>query len=221
MTVAAMLAMAQPGLACEAPPPAVRDIAPPRFYADQAGTQIDPAQKAAHAAAVEPLKDFVAEVTSNADKAWKRSKPAAQAEVGLCAVDWIAVWAKGGALLGRMETKQAEYQRKWDHGALALAYLKVRRFASSEQQALIEPWLLALADAGRAFFDDPERKRKNHWYWLGLGIGATALATGSQPHWQLAKSIFADAMRDIGPDGAIAHELAREVRAPPCIASPD
>ena len=213
MIAAAVLTMAHPVLACEAPPPAVRDIALPRFYADQAGAVIDPQQKAAHAQAVAPLKDFVGEVTSFADKSWKRSKPSAQAEVGVCAAAWIAAWAKDGALLGRMETKQAEYERKWDHGALALAYLKVRRFASPEQRALIEPWLIKLADAGRAFFDDPQRKRNNHWYWLGLGVGATALATGSKPHWQLAKSIFDDAMRDIGPDGAIAHEMAREMRA--------
>lgn len=199
--------------ACGTPPAVVRDITLPRFYADKAGSEVDADLKAVHAAAVEPLTDFVGRVTSDADKAWKRSKPEAQAEAGRCAVAWMAAWAKGGALLGRMETKQAEYQRKWDHGGLALAYLKVRRFASPEQRGLIEPWLIKLADASRGFFDDPERKRNNHWYWLGLGFGATALATGSERHWQMAKGMFADAMRDIGPNGAIADEMARQSRA--------
>lgn len=199
--------------ACESAPPAIKDITLPRFYTDAAGSEVDPDAKLAHAAAVEPLRAFVSRVTSDADKAWTRTKLEARALAGGCAVSWIAAWAKDGALLGQMQTKQSEYQRKWDFGGLALAFLKVRHFASPEQRATIEPWLIKVAGAAYAFFDNPEHKRNNHWYWLGLGIGATALATGSEPHWQQARTIFMDAMRDIGLDGSIGHELSRQSRA--------
>ena len=199
--------------ACPAPPPAVRDLDLPRFYSDGEGSIVDPKQAAAHKAAVEPLTHFLREVASNADKSWRRGKAEAQREAGACAVAWIAAWARGGAWLGRMATRQAEYQRKWDLAGTALAYLKVRRFAGDAERAQIEPWLIRLADVTRAFFDDPARKRNNHWYWQGLALAAVALATDSKPHWQVARDIMEDAARDIAPDGTLAHELERKSRA--------
>lgn len=204
---------AWPALACPAPPAPIRDIALPRFYADKAGSVVDAELAEAHREAVEPINDFLRHVVSDADKAWRRSKPDAQAEVGTCAATWIAAWAKGRAWLGRMETRQSEYQRKWDHAGVSLAYLKVRRFATPAERAVIEPWLIELADAARAFFDDPERRRNNHWYWLGLGLGATGLATGSEKHWAMARGIFEDASRDIQANGTLPHEMERKGRA--------
>jgi poly(beta-D-mannuronate) lyase len=199
--------------ACPTPPAAVRDIALPRFYADAEGSEIDPKLAAAHKKAVEPLTAWLRHVVSDADKAWTRAKLKARDESARCALAWLAAWAKAGALLGRMETRQAEYQRKWDACGAALAWIKVKRYATPEQRAVVEPWLVRLADASRAFFDDTGRKRNNHWYWMGLLAGATAIATGSERHWKMAREIMADAARDIGPDGSLAHELDRKGRA--------
>lgn len=198
---------------CPHPPAAVRDIAVPRFYGDAEGSVVDPALAAAHKSAVAPLTDWLRHVTADADKAWKRVKPEARREAGRCAVAWLDAWARGDALLGRMETRQAEYQRKWDACGAALAWIKVRRFASPEERARVEPWLVRLADASRAFFDDGARKRNNHWYWMGLLAGATAIGTGSDRHWLMAREIMSDAARDIGADGTLAHELDRRSRA--------
>ena len=198
---------------CAAPPAPVKDLDIPRFYGDAKGSVIEPKQKALHDAAVEPLAAFLRDVTNAADKAHRRTKFAEKQEAATCALVWITAWAKGDAWLGRMAQAQAEYQRKWDLAGVALAYLKVKPFATPEQRRIIEPWLMRFADASRAFFDDRSHKRNNHWYWLGLAIGATALATDSERHWQIARGIMTDAARDIAADGTLAMEIERGGRA--------
>ena len=198
---------------CPAVPPAVVSLDVPRFYSDVAGTIVDPGLKAQHQQAVEPLTSFLRQVVSDADHAYSRSAPKSQAEEADCALTWLQTWAAEGAWLGTMSTKQAEYQRKWDLAGVALAYLKLRPFARPEQRQVIEPWLQRFADVARAFFDDAERKRNNHWYWLGLGEAAVGLATDSQRHFDVARGIMQDAVRDIAADGSLPEELARGQRA--------
>jgi poly(beta-D-mannuronate) lyase len=198
---------------CSEAPPPVTSLNVSRYYADADGTVVDPALHAQHEAAVEPLTAFLRHVVSDADHAWTRTAPKGRAEASTCALAWLTTWAQGGAWLGSMSTKQAEYQRKWDLAGVALAYLKVRRFARIEQQKIIDPWLQKWADIARAFFDDAERKRNNHWYWLGLGVAAVALATDSPRHWDMARGIMRDAARDIRADGTLPEEMARGPRA--------
>lgn len=198
---------------CPPPPPPVRDLALPRFYADAEGSVIDPKALAAQRAAVEPLTQFLRQVTADADKALRRTSTAAATEAASCALSWIEAWARADAWLGTMSTQQAEYQRKWDLAGVALAYLKVRAFATPAQRQAIEPWLVRFADRCRAFFDDARRKRNNHWYWLGLGMAAVGLAADSDRHWQMAHVIYADAMRHIRADGSLPLELERKSRA--------
>jgi poly(beta-D-mannuronate) lyase len=191
----------------------VHDLDLARFYADAEGSIVDPGKLAGHRAAVQPLTDFLREVTKAADRSLSTSTTATADHHARCALAWLEAWARGRALLGQMRSKQAEYQRKWDTAGLALAYLKVRRSASPEQHAAIAPWLVALADASRAFSDDPARQRNNHWYWLGLAAGATALAADSPRHWTMAREIMGDAARDIAADGSLPLELVRGARA--------
>ncbi len=199
--------------ACAPVPPVVRDIALPRFYGDAEGSVIDAERDAAHKAAVAPLTAFVRHVTQDADKALKRTKSEQQTALAMCTLHWIATWAKGDAWLGTMATRQAEYQRKWDLAGVALAYLKLKPFATAEQRSVIEPWLRRFADTARSFFDDRERQRNNHWYWLGLGAAAVGVATDSPRHWEMAREIMRDAARDIGTDGTLAKEMTRKSRA--------
>lgn len=206
-------ATSAPAATCPSPPPAVRDIDIPRFYADEAGTRIDPRQRALNAAAGKPLTEFVRFVTKEADRSLNAARPSKREETARCALSWMAAWAGSGAWLGRMETQQAEYQRKWDLAGVALAYLKVKTFATIAERRVIEPWLDKFAIATRAFFDNPRRKRNNQWYWLGLALAGTGLAIDSQRHWSEARGIMKDAARDIRPDGALPMELARGGRA--------
>ena len=198
---------------CTMPPPAVRDIDLPRFYSDESGSIVDPVLLAKHRAAVAPLTEFLRAVVADADKSIRRAKADAQADSGICAVLWLDAWARGEAWLGNMSSRQGEYQRKWDLGGTALAYLKVRRFATEDERRRIEAWLMRWADVARAFFDDPERKRNTHWYWLGVGLAATGLAANSQKHWDMARGIMLDAARDITADGLLPMELERKARA--------
>lgn len=208
----ALIALTAPAHSeCPSPPPAVHDLDLTRFYADKAGSVVDPEKMAAHKAETAPLTEFVGFIAKQADRAWtQRSAPAVPVA---CAVSWLKAWAAADAYLGQMSSPQSQSQRKWDLAGTALAYLKIRRWTAAEDRALIEPWLIKWADAARAVFDDKNIKRNNHWYWLGLGLGAVGLATDSGKHWQLAKAIMADAARDIAADGTLPLELARQGRA--------
>ncbi len=194
--------------ACPQPPKPVRDLDIPRFYADAEGSKTDPELERLHAAAVEPLVAFVREIVDAADKAARGNTAR-----GACALEWLTAWASGDAWLGQMITRQAEYQRKWDLGGIALAYIKLRPQARPEHRRVIEPWLKRWAATSRAFFDAPGRQRNNHWYWLGLGMMATAIATDSDEHWQAARAIYRDGLRDIQANGTLPLEMQRQSRA--------
>lgn len=195
--------------ACPPAPAPVRDLDVPRFYANREGTVVDPAASKKHDAAVAPLVAFVRAIVEGADKAMARQ----DAQRAACSLAWLQTWAEGDAWLGVMATQQAEYQRKWDLAGVALAYLKLKPYATDAQRAAIEPWLRRWSAKARAFFDNPQRTRNNHWYWLGLGMMATSLATASNEHWQTVRDIFDDALGDIRADGALPKELERQERA--------
>lgn len=197
--------------ACPAIPPPVRDLSLKRYYSDSIGSDVDPAKKAAHVRATAPLKTFVEHAAAYADKALRgRGAPQTSAACGL---GWIKAWADSGAYLGTIDGKQAQAQRRWDLAGIALSYLKLKQWATPEDRAVINPWLIKVADAARADFDDTGVKRNNHWYWMGLGFGAVGLAAESDTHWQMAKGVMADASRDISGDGSLPLELARGARA--------
>ena len=204
--------VAQPASACPPAPSAVRDLDLSGYYLDRAKSVVDPAAKARKRTAVRPLKDFLNGVTKLADRA-VRSNPRDSAKHAACALRWLRHWASEGAYLGRMASKQAQAQRKWDLAGLALAYLKVRGHAEAADKTLIEPWLREIADRARAVYDDPGKIRNNHWYWLGLGLGAVGIATDSPRHWREARRIMKDAARDIRDDGLLPLELKRGRRA--------
>lgn len=209
--VMTMVSASAHGETCPPVPPPVVDLTLERYYEDGAGSVVEPTKMADHKAQVAPLVEFVTLVTKQADRAWQqRSSPV---DTIACGLAWIKGWAAGGAYLGHMNSKQAEAQRKWDLAGVSLAYVKLRKWASAEDRAVIEPWLAKWADAVRAAFDDAGVKRNNHWYWLGLAQMGVALATDDPQRWQSAKSIFQDALNDISPDGTLPMELARGGRA--------
>ncbi len=211
--VAVTCLTATPTAACPGAPPPVRDLDIPPFYASRISTRIDPAQKARHDAAIAPLTAFLTTVSRNADKAISASDPATRTASAACALTWLDTWARGNAWLGVMANRQSEYQRKWDLAGAALAYLKLKPYASPQQRGIIEPWLDRFAARSRADFDDWRQRRNNHWYWLGLGLAGTALATDNERHWSEARRIMHDAAREIRVDGALPQELARGRRA--------
>lgn len=204
---------------CPAPPPVVINLDLKRFYTDTKGTRIDTAIRASNDETTKPITSFLRAATKMADDALRSRGPSHGRDQAACALAWMQHWAEGRALMGPMTastgeiSKQGEHHRKWALAGLALTHLKLKPFALESHRAAIEPWLKAMADDALALFDDRGIKRNNHWYWLGLGSGAVGLATGSAAHWQVAGSIFSDAMNDISPDGTLPLELERGSRA--------
>lgn len=205
--------LSAPALACPPVPPPVRDLTLDRFYADEAGSLADPELLAQHKQATAPVRGFLSGVAKEADGALRPSVPQTQRRRADCALSALAQWATSNALLGVIATKQAEAERRWTLAGAALAYLKVKSFATAEQRAAIETWLTALAGAALKAFEDPGVKRNNHWYWMGVGAGATALATGNEKLLGIARSVMQDGARDVSADGTLPLEMARGARA--------
>jgi poly(beta-D-mannuronate) lyase len=213
-TLAALTFMASAANAfaeCPAAPPPVRDLSLVRFYEDSAGSIVEPTKMEEHKAQTAPMLEFLGFVTKEADKANQTNSKSK--DDAACGLTWLRAWAEGGAYLGKIDGKQAEAQRKWDLAGSALAYLKLKPSASDEDRKIVEPWLIKVADAARAHFDNTSIKRNNHWYWLGLGLGAVGLAANSDKHWQMARGVMNDASRDITAEGTLPLEMAREGRA--------
>lgn len=198
---------------CAGSPAPIVDLDMERRYSDAVGSTADAALEARHRAEAEPLRRALEIVTRAADAAIER-RPGRRdaADIG-CGRALLLAWARKGALLGTMHSKQAEYQRKWDTTGFALAYLKLRPLLTVAERAEVDGWLTRLAGAARTFASAPGRKRNNHWYWLGLGLGAVGLATGDASLWDRAHGIYRDALADIAPDGTLPLEMARGARA--------
>ncbi|MEQ8825326.1 MAG: alginate lyase family protein [Filomicrobium sp.] len=197
--------------ACAPAPAPIHNLNLQRYYSDAKGIRIDTAKRRELRAAVAPLKSFMVETAQQTDAVWRGSEPdVARAK---CVLAWLEAWARADALLGKMSTKQAKYERNWALSGLALSYLKVRPFVPVTQHEVISRWLLKLANLNRAFLNESGRKRNNHRYWLGLGLGAVGLATDDERAWSDARAIMAEAAQSITANGTLPLELARGKRA--------
>ncbi|QBE67005.1 alginate lyase [Pseudoduganella lutea] len=196
-------------MACEAPPPPVRDIDANRYYTDARSSVIDPVLKTRNEAAVRPVNDFL-EVVARRASAWQRRGDVADAH---CALNWLEAWARPGAMLGTMTTPQSYYTRKWTLGGMALSYARVRDAATPAQRQAIEGWFGRLADATIAHSDAHKGVRNNHYYWEGLAVTAAGAVTGEQRYLAWGRKVFGDAMRQVQPDGSLPLELARAGKA--------
>nr|WP_256515576.1 alginate lyase family protein [Alsobacter ponti] len=137
---------------------------------------------------------------------------AGDASNAVCAGHWLAAWARGGAMLGTMSSRQAGYERKWRTAGIAVAYLKAREHVEAADRAVIEQWLDRLADAVEADYGRP-KSRNNHYYWAGFAAAAVGTATGSARHLGYASEAFNDGLSAIAADGTLPGEMARKVRA--------
>ncbi|HWW99295.1 alginate lyase family protein [Collimonas sp.] len=195
--------------ACPEAPAGLRDIEANGYYSDAHYSIVDPVLKAKNEAAVKPFSDYLATVSANAD----RYIASGDTEAAQCALHWLDRWAVDGAMLGKVSSSQAQYERKWTLAGIALAYIKLRPQAEPAQRAHIEAWLPQLADAALAFVSDSKRARNNHYYWVGLAVMATGVATGEQRYIDAASKIYDSALNDIGDDGSLPLEMNRAGRA--------
>jgi len=157
--------------------PPIVDLEVDSYYSDAAHSVTDPQRKAAHDAAVAPLRDYYRAISQLANRYVRSRDPA----VAVAVLDALVAWADAGALLGRM-SQQGEYQRGWTLAALALAYLQVRDAPALDagKRRRVQRWFVALARAVTATRANTDAKRddfsNNHRYWSGLAVAAAAVA---------------------------------------------
>lgn len=198
-----------PAWACDAPPPAVSDIAANSYYNDANHSVIDPARRADNIASTAPVEQFLAGVARSASRYQERSKPADAA----CALAWLGDWAHHNAMLGKMSSEQAYFVRKWTLGGLALSYARVQPAATPAQRQAIEAWFTTLADATLVHADTRKGKRNNHYYWEGLAVTAVGGVTRNQRFLQWGHGVFDNAMAQVAADGSLPAEMARGAKA--------
>ncbi len=193
--------------ACDDPPAPVRDIIADRFYVDTASSIADKAIIARNKNALATLDHTLTAILAMADKGL-----AGDLDSAVCATRWLAIWAKGNAMMGLMSSRQAEVERKWRTAGMAVGYLKVRAAADPADRAVIDAWFDGLADRVVADQGWPE-KRNNHVYWAGYAAGAVGTATGAARHIAFSKRAYLAGLSDIRPDGTLPMELARRQKA--------
>jgi poly(beta-D-mannuronate) lyase len=193
--------------ACDDPPPPVRDIIADRFYVDTASSVADKAIIARNRTALATLDHTLNAILAMEDKAL-----AGDHDSGICAGRWLAVWAKGGAMLGSMSSQQAVFERKLRTAGMAVGYLKIRDLIDPEERAAIDAWFDELADRVVADQGWPGR-RNNQVYWAGFAAGAVGNATGSARHLEFSRKVYEAGLSDIAADGTLPMELARRQHA--------
>lgn len=193
--------------ACEEPPPAVKDIFADRFYVDTPGSNADRAIISRNRTALATLDHTLVAILAMEDQGLAGDNASAA-----CAGRWLAAWAKGGAMLGHMSSRQAEVERKWRTAGMAVGYLKIRKTLDQADRSAIDAWMDDLADHVVADQGWPA-KRNNHVYWAGFAAGAVGTATGAARHIAYSRRAFDAGMMDIRPDGTLPMELARRQKS--------
>lgn len=200
-------ATSAPARACPMPVPPVRAL-----VGGDGGAASQPVDIPDKDVALLQLRRFVETVAGEADSAFRQATPSLASFRAKCALEHLDHWASGKALLGRIEGDLAGAELRGALSGAAIAYLKVKALASSEQKSGVEGWLGALALAAQKTRSASPQDRTAHRYWLGLALGAAGLATGDERLWRTSETIMAEAEGRIGPDGALAIEIARPSR---------
>jgi poly(beta-D-mannuronate) lyase len=194
--------------------PPVRDLSVEGAYVDRAASIIDPEKARKMAEVTRPLGIFSYEV-AHASDVWLLALPAASAPA-TCALSLLDSWASADALMGRLDTPDAQHQRRWVLGGVALAYLKFRDQPGLDPDARrrIERWFTRLADAATDYYGKWGRNAyTNHIHWWALALAAVSVATADHAMFDHAITIYRGAMEDIQPDGTLPLEMGRKSRA--------
>lgn len=194
---------------CKIVPAPAAALAVDGFYSDRAGTVVDPSRRAARDKAVEIYEQVVRQVQHDAD-AFAADK---SLDAGACALRQLTAWADARPLTGGLQGQQAEYERNWYLAGFALAYLKVKIRADSQQQALIERWLHDMANGTGEALTRGKIPSNNLTYWAGLALASAGLATGKAALLDRAHAILLEGLSSVSPTGMLAQELKRGARA--------
>ncbi len=194
---------------CILVPPPGNALSVDGFYRDRRGSVVDPKRRDARDQAVAVYESTIRQVQAQADAYVLRGEK----EAGTCALRQLDAWAKAGTLTGRLETRQANYERNWYLAGFALAYLKLHGLEGAEEKNRIEGWLGDMAAASAGAIDSGEVPGNNLLYWAGLALGAAGLATKSSKLEERGQAILQDGLNAISPDGMLGMEARRGAKA--------
>lgn len=162
----------------------------------------------ANAPPKEAIRAFERNLNDTTDD-FVRSKPA-NAALGDCALEWLAVWARANALLGATDN-DGQFIRKWTLAPVAVNYLKVRGVPdlASRTQG-IESWFRRWGQVVRDDYSrntDASSRNNHHLYWAGWGVMAAAIAADDRELFQWSIDVARFAIRQIRKDGSLTWAL--------------
>jgi poly(beta-D-mannuronate) lyase len=185
----------------------VRDVIGVSFYTDAHHSIIDKQKLARNEANLNPIRQYLQQVTDYSDAAAHGDAGAAS-----CAMQWLSSWAAGDAMLGDVN-HQGEYEREWTLGGLAMAYLKVRDTGASDpDHDKIAAWFSQLATIVETYYP-PTGELNNHDYWAGVAVAASGIAANDRSIFDWGIAQYKVGVDAITSEGTLPLEMARGARA--------
>jgi poly(beta-D-mannuronate) lyase len=197
---------------CSAAPQLPHDFATNSYYTDSHHSVIDPALKKKYEDSVAGIDGFTRDVVKAAD-AFQTTGSRAAVQ---CVSTLLVNAAQQKAMTGNMDGNQAAYVRKWNLGAWAIAYLKVRSsgVVAEDSNKTIAAWMKKLAENSRGYVEDGRNhgagdSYNNHLYWTALAVGAAAIVNNDRGLFRFSTDAYKQGVHDIRDDGTLPREMDR------------
>lgn len=207
------------GRACAAmPQPYTAELKFPSKYegSDKARDNLNPKANARYKAATAGITELEKQVSAMVGDYLAHGDPATLR----CVLDWMAGWARAGALERPTTDHTGKSVRKWALASLASSWVRLKFSESRPLDAAPDPardverWLERL---GKLVVDDwrdqPLEKVNNHEYWAAWAVMATAVALDRRDWFDWSIQQYKVAARQVDAEGYLPNELKRETRA--------
>ncbi len=178
---------------------------------DDSRSDFDEASNADVNAQLAPVDDFISALSEAANRALS-SETERQAALD-CVLSGLAIWANADALsdLGTMNAQLSAPSRI---AGLAFAYAQVQPLLQeSGDRTLVEGWLADRARATMIYFDTDaptNASRNNLRAWAALAVARIGLTVNDAAMIDWADASVRLVVCDIGEDGSLPLEMARE-----------
>ncbi|WP_312807920.1 alginate lyase family protein [Agrobacterium cavarae] len=201
---------------CPKPVTPVVNVDLPSRYKDddKSRSELDETLNAEVEKSLAPIDGFIRDLAATANATTNEKKADAAAE---CIFNSVAAWARAGALK-HAETMNAHLALSSRIAGIAAAYaraLTVRK-APEETGAVIENWLVALAEMQVKYFDTeapPMASRNNHRAWAGLAAAQVGAITNRQDLLDWGARTNEMLICSANDDGSLPEEMKRKDKA--------
>lgn len=180
------------------------------FYADngKSGSILDQKLVKEWQAQNKVNMDWKRKVTSLADP-----KKFTGDDEGVCAVAFIDALAYNNSMLGKATSAdgslQSHYQRKYTLNSVASTYLKVRQYATPEQDERIRWWLTQMSKKNLAFWQEGKYTKGNHYPMSAVGVLVTGILNQDKEMIAWSKKVYFEFLGSVNKQGYLTTELTR------------